>query len=268
MRRNWQATLLGAVSVVFAFGVQAEPVRIGGVGSAGGLIAQLAQLERADDAQIELVPSLGTTGGLRALEDGLLDIAVSGRELKPEELARGLKIVAKLRTPFIFITSHPKPNGLRSAELADLYRRPNAAWSDGSPIRLVLRPRSDSDTLLLGATFPGMAGALEEARQRPELPTAATDQDNINLIERFPNSLATSTLTQVMTERSQVRIVALDGVEPTLENLESGKYPFAKPIYFVVPKNPKPAAERFIAALNNPAVQSVLRASGNTYVPQ
>jgi len=268
VKRNWQATLLGAVSVVFACSAQAEPIRIGGVGSASGLINQLAQLERADDAQVELVSSLGTTGGLRALEDGMLDIAVSGRELKPEELARGLKVAAKLKTPFVFITSHPRPNGLRTVELADLYRRANATWSDGAPMRLVLRPRSDSDTLLLSTTFPGMAAALEEARQRPELPTAATDQDNVNLVERLPSSLSTSTLTQVLTERPQVRLVALDGVEPTLENFESGKYPFFKPIYFVLSQNPKPAAQRFVAALGSPAVQSVLRAGGNVYVPQ
>jgi ABC-type phosphate transport system substrate-binding protein len=63
-------------------------------------------------------------------------------------------------------------------------------------------------------------------------------------------------------------MVALDGVEPTLENFESGKYPFSKPIYFILSKNPKPAAQRFVAALSNPAAQSVLRASGNVYVAQ
>ena len=111
--------------------------------------------------------------------------------------------------------------------------------------------------------FPGMAAAIEVARQRPDVPIAATDQDNANMAERIPGSLTSSTLSQVKMERRNLRFVAIDGVEPSLENLESGAYPFAKPIYFVLPAKKSPLAERFIAFLGSPAARGALRATGN-----
>ena len=126
-----------------------------------------------------------------------------------------------------------------------------------------MRPKSDSDTTVLGNMFPGMAAAIEDARQRPDVPIAATDQDNADMAERIPGSLTGSTLSQVKMERRSLRFVAIDGVEPSLDNLESGAYPFAKPIYFVLPANKSPLAERFIAFLGSPVGRAALRATGN-----
>ena len=197
------------------------------------------------------------------MAEGVLDIAVSGRVLKPEELAQGLTQRAEIRTPFVLVTSQPRPNGFKSSEVAEIFKSRRASWADGSLIRIILRPKSDSDTTVLGSMFPGMAAAIEEARQRPDVPIAATDQDNADMAERIPGSLTGSTLSQVKMERRNLRFIAIDGVEPSLESLESGAYPFAKPIYFVLPAKKSPLAERFIAFLGSPAGRAALRATGN-----
>jgi phosphate transport system substrate-binding protein len=92
---------------------------------------------------------------------------------------------------------------------------------------------------------------------------AATDQDNADMAERIPGSLTAATLSQVKMERRNLRFVAIDGVEPSLDHLESGTYPFAKAIYFVLPAKKKPLAERFVAFLGSPAGRVALRATGN-----
>ncbi len=200
---------------------------------------------------------------MRALAEGVLDIAVSGRALTRDEIAQGLTQVAEIRTPFTLVTSQPRPNGFKSSEVAEIFRSRRASWADGSLIRIILRPKSDSDTAVLGGMFPGMAAAIEEVRRRPEIPMAATDQDNADMAERIPGSLTAATLSQVKMERRNLRFVAIDGVEPSLDNLESGAYPFAKPIYFVLPAKKKPLAERFVAFLGSPAGRVALRATGN-----
>ena len=253
------AALLGPAHVA-----SADTLRMGGIGAATAFVPGLfSAFERSAATSLKVIPGLGSNGGLRALADGVLDIAISGRPLKPEELAQGLTPVVTVRTPFVLVTSHPRPNGLKSPDVADIYRLHNATWADGSPIRIILRPKSDSDTQVLGSMFPGMVEAIERARRRPEIPIAATDQDNASLAEQVPNSLAGSTFTQIKMERRDLRFVAIDDVEPSLETFQSGAYPFEKVLSFVLPAKRTPAAERFIAFLRSPAGRDALYSTGN-----
>jgi phosphate transport system substrate-binding protein len=239
----------------------ADVLRVGGTGAATEMMRRLAAMLADNELQVEVIPSLGTSGAIRALSDAVLDVAVSGRPLKPEEAARNLTQAAAVRTPFGLATSHRNPNGLKSVEIAEIFALGKARWADNSPIRAILRPRSDSDTALLGSLFPGMSAALEAARKRPDVPTGATDQDqdNADLAERVPGSLAGASLTQVMLEKRNLRFVVIDGVEPTLANFESGKYVYAKTMHFVISETPKPAVLRLIAFLKSPAGVRALR---------
>ena len=63
-----------------------------------------------------------------------------------------------------------------------------------------------------------------------------------------------------------MRVVAIDGVEPSLENLERGTYPYSKTLAFVLPAKKNPAAERFIAFLRSAAGQAVLLATDNILI--
>ncbi len=238
----------------------ADVVRVGGTGSAFGLLQALGDaFSAASGVKVVNVPSLGSTGGIRAVAENKIDISVSGRALRPDETAKGLKAAAVVRTPYFIVTSHRNPNGLNSADLASLYSKPNATWADGSPIRIVLRPRSDTDTDVMGQLFPGMANAQEAARRRPDVPTGATDQDNADLAERISGSMAGMTGTQLKTENRRLQAIALDGVEPTFANYESGKYRYGKKLYFVVRTAGGAEIERFMAFVQSPEGLKILR---------
>ncbi len=260
------AMLLGAGA---GAAMSAETMRVGGVGAAAGMLPHLfAIFDPSGGTKLEIIPSLGTSGGLRALSEGALDVAVSGRTLKPEELSSGVTPVAAIRTPFGLVTSHPHPDGFKSSEVAGLFTSAKPTWKDGSPILIILRPKSDSDTEVLGTLFLDMAAAIEQARKRPDLSLAATDQDNGDLAERLPGSLTGSTFTQIKMERRNLRFIAIDGVEASLENLMSRTYPFAKTLYFVLPAKKSPVAERFVAFLQSPAGQNALIATGSQWIAQ
>jgi phosphate transport system substrate-binding protein len=238
----------------------AETLRVGGTGSAIGMLQQVgAEFTAATGGKVEVVASLGSTGAIRALADGVLDIAISGRPLKADEFAKGLRQVAMLRTAYVFATSHFKPNGLKTADLPRIVAAEKSTWADGTTIRIILRPRSEADTALQGELFAGMDKAIEAARRRAEVPTAATDQDNAALAERTPGSLAGTTATQIKTEHRNLHVVPLDGVEPTLANFESGAYRFAKNLYFIVPRNSSPEAQRLVDFLRSPQGVKALR---------
>ena len=255
-----------ALAAVFAAALMAgqaaaaEALRLGGTGSAAGMLQQVgAKFTAATGVKVVLTPSLGSTGAIRALTDGLLDIAMPARSLKANESAAGLRQVAVLRTAYVMATSDSNPNTLKSGDLAGIFASEKPAWADGTPIRIILRSRSDTDTALLGELFPGMDKAIEAARRRAEVPTAATDQDNAALAERTPGSLTGTTTTQLKTEKRNLQVVPLDGVEPTLANFESGAYRFTKKLYPIVPRNSSAEAQRFVDFLQSPQGVSALR---------
>ena len=256
----------GAFAVVLAFPLMAgnaaaaETLRFGGTGSAIGMVQQVgAAFTAATGVKVEVITSLGSTGALRAQADGVLDIAVVARPLKADESAAGLRQVAVLRTAYVLATSHSNPNRLKSADLAGIFKAENPTWADGTPIRIILRPQSDTDTALLGQLFAGMDEAIEVARRRAEVPTAATDQDNAALAERTPGSLIGTTLTQLKTEPHNLHVVPLDGIEPTFANFESGTYRFTKKLYFMVRLDSTAEAQQFVDFLQSPQGLKALR---------
>lgn len=266
MRRKNGLRLVIAVAMA-AMGIggsaSADVLRIGGTGAATEMLKRIgAAFAVSSETEVKVVPSLGTGGALRAVVDGALDIAVAGRPLNREEAVLGLTQVAVVRTPFGLATSHRNPNGLKSADIAAIFALGDARWADGTPIRVILRPKSDSDTLLLASLFPGMSAALDRARKRAEVPTAATDQDNADTAERVPGSLAGAAFTQIEMEKRNLRFVAIDGVALTLEDFERGTYSYAKTMRFVTSAAPQEAVTRFIAFLKSPAGQRALRETG------
>jgi phosphate transport system substrate-binding protein len=148
---------------------------------------------------------------------------------------------------------------LKSAELVNIYRADRPAWPDGTPVRIVLRPTEESDNALLGHLFPGMSEAIKQARTRSDLSVAATDQDNAEMAEKTQGSLVGASLAQIVTERRNLRFVAIDGVAPSLEAYLTGAYPYAKTLYVVAPSNISREAAAFLAFIATPAGKAALR---------
>jgi phosphate transport system substrate-binding protein len=240
---------------------RAEPtqLRLGGTGSVTELLKRLAaSFEAKNQVQINVVASLGSSGALLALQDGALDVAVSGRPLRPEE-NKVLKVAFTLTTPFVFVTSKPRMNDLTVAAVVEAYQRTDAKWRDGTPMKVILRTRSESDTLLMGELFPGLADAIEAARKRADIPIAATDQDNADLAEQISGSLTGSTLTQILLEKRGLHVVPIDGVAPSLATLKNGTYRYRKPLFFVTGATPSPLADRFLQFVQSPEGQQILQ---------
>jgi phosphate transport system substrate-binding protein len=244
---------------------RADTLRTGGTGSAAMMLRMIgdAYTARVPDTVIEVVPSLGSTGAIAAAADGTLDFAVSARPLKPEEAARSLTATVFARTLFGLASSYPTPGNLAGSEVAGFFTNPASAWPDGTRLRVILRPKSEFDTTLLERAFPDMVGALAQLRLRPEIPVAATDQDNVRMAERFPGSLVVTTLAQMQTEKPRLHFLTIDGVAPTLENFERGTYPHRKDLHLVLPARRTASLERFVAFLRSPEGAKLLRESGS-----
>jgi phosphate transport system substrate-binding protein len=258
--------IVGLLSAILSAGALAvspacgETLRIGGSGAVTELLKQIAPVFEAETGiALDVVPNLGTLGANKAVVEGVLGIALNSLDLTAAQAAHGLSVVATFRTPYGLATSRPGPDNLKSAEIAELYRSPRPTWPDGTQVRLVMRPANQSDAFVLGALFPGMLDALQSLRQRSDISVAYTDQANADMAERTKGSLVGSTLTQIETEKRNLRLVTIDGVAATLENLENGAYPYGKTLFLVVPAIESSEAAAFVTFLARPIGAALLR---------
>ena len=266
--RFWR--VVSCLVLLLWFGqVAAQGLRLGGTGSAIGTMRLLGEaLAKQDKSfQYTVVPNLGSSGGLRALQGGAIDIALISRPLKPDEMAAGLVTYEYGRSPFVIVTNKPGVRNLTAAAIADYLSGRSAFWPDGAPVRVVMRLASDGDNGYIAALSPLIADALALAHQRPGMVMATTDQEAADEAERLPGSLAFTTLALIHSEQRPLQVVAFDGVAPTVRALAEGRYPHAKPLSIITRGAPSGAAARFVEFIKSPAGRALLKANGH-FVPR
>lgn len=267
--KQFHAVCLAGISAAFAMsavGARADSIKIGGTGTGLGTMKLMAQEfnKSRPDAKLIVTPSLGSTGAIRAVLAGAVDIGISARPVTPQENGQGASARPYARTPFV-VATEAKYNGagLTLPELVQIYSGQVTRWPDGRQIRLVVRPDDDADTIAMRAFSAEMNSAITAALARKGLRMADTDQDNADALEKLPGSLGTTTLTQIVTENRAITPLALDGVTPTLQSLAAGHYRYFKTLHLVTGRNPSPLANDFVAFVRSPAGQAVLARSGN-----
>lgn len=243
-----------------------EPLRIAGTGTAVAALTRLGASARQAEAtavRVVVLPSLGSTGAIHAVADGAIHLGVTGRPLRPDERALGLAEREVARTPFVFaVGPRVEARVLTTDDLVAIYQGTRLTWPDGQRIRPVLRPEADSDTGILRSISPEMAAAVDAAARRPGMLVGVTNVECNELLARSPGSIGPTTLLQIRSEPHLLRPLPWNGVEPTLENLASGRYPLVKSIR-VVYRTPAPeGVRRFLAFLGSPAGRSLLRELG------
>lgn len=257
------AALLLALTCATAFG---QVVKIGGTGAALGTMKILtaAYSQQRPDSRFLVLPSLGTSGGIKALRAGAIQVGVSARPLQDSEAQGGFVSTEYGRTPFIFATPlSTRSVGITTQALADLYAGKVDKWPDGTPVRLVMRPIGDSDTEIIKSMSSDMRAAKDAAEKRPGMLFTVTDQETADGIEKVPGSLGPSTLALMLSEKRAMRALSLDGVVPDVKALADGRYPLSKTMYLVTPAAPSPEVQGFLEFVRSPAGRALLAQNGH-----
>ncbi len=268
MSKTGFRTICVLVLLVTGLGTSTEAAEltIGGTGSALSVMRQLADryAERNPGIRVTVLPSLGSGGGIKALIAGAVDIAVSARPLKDKERAHPIVDQYYGRTPIAFaVHGAPEVAGISSAEILEIYRGSRRNWPGGTSIRLVLRPSSETDFARIAEEIDGLRDSYENARKIPGIPIAYNDAENVEFLGSIAGAIGTVTLSQFLAEKLPLRLLALDGVEPSVANLQSGAYHTWKGYWYVTAAQPSEAVQRFLAFAMSADGRMVLERTGH-----
>jgi phosphate transport system substrate-binding protein len=244
----------------------ADTIRLGGTGGALGamkLLAKEFKKARPGDTVIVL-PSMGSSGGIKAALSGALDIGLSSRPLTDAEQGRGLIGREYARTPLVIAVAKKNgASGFSLQQVTDIYAGKTRTWPDGTPLRLVMRPASEFDTTLLKSMSSDMNRAVQDALSRKGMIMAVTDQDSADAIEKIPGALGTTTLAQIISEKRALKKLSLNGIDPGPKTIADGTYPYFKTFYLITGPNPSPLARQFITFILSARGREILTGSGH-----
>ncbi|CDK98810.1 putative extracellular solute-binding protein, family 1 [Magnetospirillum gryphiswaldense MSR-1 v2] len=238
-----------------------ERLRVAGTGVGVALMRQLGQTYQAANpgASLWVPDSVGTIGAIRGLAAGKLDVGFVLRTPTADELPGG-QAIEICRTPLVFFAAADRKDvTLTRADLPALYNSSLSGFAGGA-VRPLLRPPTDTGTMLQVGFFPELAKILPAARERRGAIMALNDQDAMDAVEGSRTLVAFGALAPIIAEQRKITVVPLDGLAGTVDEMAAGRYPYDTPLLLLLGANPSDEASRFVAFARSPQAAQILRA--------
>lgn len=240
-KKKWAAALLISV---FAAGLaltgcggndagesgSSGKVTVSGSSALLPLAKDAAQKFKAKNDQVSITLNAGGSGtGLKQVSEGSVDIGnsdVFAREKLPEAKAAELvdhKVAVTVMAPVVSKEIGTNVKSLTKAQLQDIFTGKVTNWKDvGGPdeaVVLITRP-STSGTRALFTKY-ALDGKEELSNKSMETDDSGT---LVQTVSQTKGAIGYVALSYLMNNNT-VTPLAIDGVEPTLDNVYNGKYP-------------------------------------------
>lgn len=194
------------------------------------LAKDAAQKFKAKNDQVSITLNAGGSGtGLKQVSEGSVDIGnsdVFAKEKLPEAKAAELvdhKVAVTVMAPVVSKEIGTNVKSLNKAQLQDIFTGKVTNWKDvGGPdeaVLLITRP-STSGTRALFTKY-ALDGKEELSNKSMETDDSGT---LVQTVSQTKGAIGYVALSYLMNNNT-VTPLAIDGVEPTLDNVYNGKYP-------------------------------------------
>lgn len=199
-----------------------------------------------------------------------------GQKKRAEQAGVKLKYTAFAREAFVFIVDIKNPvNSLSEQQVKDIFSGKVSRWNKvgGSDERIKVwqRPEdSGSQTVMKGLVMQDtpmlpakkstvidlMGGLITEVADYQNAPSSVGYTFHYYVTRMNDNMLKM---------RKQIKLLAINGVAPTEENIRNGTYPYIVDAYMVTRENPTPETQKFVDWFLSPQGQQLVEDVG--YVP-
>lgn len=208
-----------------------------------------------------LVQGGGSSVGIAQVKEGIVDIAISSRDLKPEEEDERLTD-RPIALDVIVIVVHPgvTVDDLSARQVRDIFTGEITNWrevgGDDKPILVVVRDRASGTREMFD----------KEALDDGEVAGSAIESNSNGIVRETvaatPNSVGYLSIGYV---NSSIKPVSYDGVVATNENAKDGSYRLSRYLHLLTCGEPTETASQFIAYLLSEEFQ--LGVVAQEYIP-
>lgn len=226
-----------------------DTIRVSGGSSTIGVLKLLmdAYTRKVNHTKADFLPSSQSESIIAGVKQGIIEIGSLSKTLEKSEKSEKVEewIIAQ---DGLVVATHSSVTGVKNLtteNLKAIYSGQATNWKEfGGPdakIILLDRPEDESAKRLLREYYLG-----QDLKNSPEAIVLRKQGELITALQSTPYSIGTFSLANAIYEKIPVNRLSLNGIEPTLANIGSGKYPMVRPIVLVFKKTPTKSVQGFL----------------------
>ena len=234
------------------------------------------EFDRLHTGQMVDVQGGGSTAGLQAVSENIAEIGMCSRSLKDDEARKFTGIPIAMDGLALVVHKSNRVNGLTRSQIRDIFRGEITNWrqvgGEDLPVRLITREEGSGTReafvkLVMeakdkrAATVPAGPAGNQRAANRI-CRKAMTQESNGAVKELVKHDRGAIGYMSLGLVKGELKILAVDGVYPTLEEVTSRRYPLLRPFLYVVRGTPGKGAQAFIDYTLSPSGQHMLVKEG------
>lgn len=216
-----------------------------------------AYMEENSNVKITYNPT-GSGAGIQAVSEGRCDIGLSSRDLKPEEAQSLNSTVAAIDGIAMIVNPQNSVSDLTIEQIGAIYKGEISNWSEigGSDAPIVLIGREAASGTRDG--FESITDTEDMCKYSQELTSTG---DVVQTVSSNPNAVGYASLASV---KDNVKLLAVEGVIPTNETIQSGAYKIQRDFLLVTSKEKQlsQAAQEFMDYATSAAADSMIEKAG------
>jgi phosphate transport system substrate-binding protein len=242
-----------------------DKVVIGGSGSLIDEMEDVAKVYKAkhpgDSIQV-LQESMSSTGGIEGVKMGRLTIGLVTRELRGAEKE---KLVYRVvgRTPAgVAVNKAITVNDLSESQICDILSGKIKTWKEvgGGDVKITVlnRDKDDSNIETIRSKMP----CFKETRITSDAIVLIRGSEVLDALDKRVGTIGIVNIGSSLFERQNAKPLAIAGVPPSPEAVQTGKYKYYNERGVVTLGNPQGAAKRFLDFVGSPEGQKILARRG------
>lgn len=263
IRKLFNSLLFLLTALHWAGTASAEELVVPGSGNNEFVLAEIAKAfnSRQTAHRVIIPPSSGTAGAVRDVSEGISQLGRSGRPLKEAELAKGLTYLPIGRDAVTVVAGAAVTvRNISTEQLKAVFSGRITEWTalggKAAPIRVIGKEGTDAIRSQITAYFKDLTYA-------DSVRIAHLDTQLLELLDRYPTSFSIMNRSALGACKTKVVTLALDGVEPSLDNIANGRYPLTMEFGLIHKTSGlSPAGKAFIEFIRSPDGIKILRNQG------
>lgn len=265
--------LLGGVSLSLALTAcgsrpsTEQKLTLTGSSTVAPLISEIAKRYETEHPGVRIdVQTGGSSRGLADASQGLADIGMISRGLKPQEEGQFQGFVVARDGIGLIVHAGNPVQALSNEQVVDIYKGEVNTWQavggSEAPITVVNKAEGRSTLELFLKYFE-----LENSEVNADV-VIGDNQQGIKTVAGNPNALGYVSIGAAeydIAQGSPIRLLPVNGVAATTRTVQDGSFPLSRPLTLVVTESPTGLTEDFINFAQSEQVHDIVRAQN--FVP-